>query len=138
MFIERITWCSVALLCNVSKNTVCWQIRREGIHPYHFRTVQSLNKFIDHNVCFFLGVSKQLRNIPSFLQIIFCPVEAKFPRTGITHVRNMHYKIDENHWFRSSRFQEQNSITAWASIIDDRLNTLAHTLNATIRLDLRK
>lgn len=105
----------IAIRLGLSKWTV-WQIlKRQGLHPFHFRRVQDLIEFSS-------WILREERSNPNFLKRIMWTDEATFTRSGYTNHRNEHLWLQENpHAVRPSSFQHKFSVNVWAGMIDDIL-----------------
>lgn len=113
----------IANRLNLSKWTVWRILKREGLHPYHFRRVQDIIEpdYAARSV-FSSWISRETRNDTSFLNSILWTDEATFTRSGITNHRNSHLWLHENpDAVRPSTFQHEFSVNTWAGIIDNIL-----------------
>lgn len=113
----------IAIRLGLSKWTVWKILKREGLHPYHFRRVQDLTEpdFTRRSV-FCSWILRKLRSNPNFLKTIMWTDEATFTRSGYTNHRNEHLWLHENpHAVRPSSFQHQFSVNVWAGMINDIL-----------------
>lgn len=113
----------IANRLNLSRWTVWRILKREGLHPYHFRRVQDIVEpdYATRSV-FASWISRRTRNDSNFLKRILWTDEATFTRSGITNHRNAHLWLAENpHAVRPSSFQHEFSVNTWAGIIDDVL-----------------
>lgn len=113
----------IANRLNLSRWTVWRILKREGLHPYHFRRVQNI---IDPDYAtrsvFSSFINRRVRLDPNFLKRILWTDEATFTRAGITNHRNAHLWLQENpHAVRASSFQHEFSVNVWAGMIDDIL-----------------
>lgn len=101
-----------------------WRIlKKEGLHPYHFRRAQHLGG-VDYGArsVFCNWILAQQRANINFMRNILWTDEATFTRAGITNHRNLHVWATENpHAIRETTFQTQFSINVWAGMIDDEL-----------------
>lgn len=101
-----------------------WRVlKREGLHPFHFKKVQNL---IDPDyaarIVFCAWINRTIRQEPDVLSRILWTDEAKFTRAGITNHRNDHLWLAENpHAVRPGQFQHEFSINVWAGLLDDQL-----------------
>lgn len=113
----------IALMLNISKWTVWRILKREGLHPYHFRRVQDVRE-PDYAVraSFCSWLSGRIRRYPTFHKSVMWTDEATFTRAGITNHRNQHLWMQENpHAVRPSKFQHEFSVNVWAAMINDKL-----------------
>lgn len=113
----------IAAQLQLSKWSVWRILKREGLHPFHFRRVQDVIG-IDYATrsVFCAWLNRSARYNRRFLQKILWTDEAKFTRAGITNHRNDHLWCSVNpKAVRQSSFQHEFSVNVWAGIINDRL-----------------
>jgi len=122
-------------------NTSVWKIlKKEGLHPYHFRQSHNLI-FGDGGArsIFCMWLLREHRRVVDFLKHILWTDEATFTRTSITNRRNAHIWVVENpHVVWPTSFQHQFSINVWAGMIDDLVigpHVLPNRLNQESFLD---
>lgn len=113
----------IAMQLQMSKWHVWRILKREGLHPYHFRRVQDvIEPDLAARSVFCSWINRNLRQNRNFLQRILWTDEAKFTRAGITNHRNDHLWYSANpRVVRPSSFQHEFSVNVWAGIINDRL-----------------
>lgn len=113
----------IANRMNLCKWTVWRVLKREGLHPYHFRRVQDIIEpdYAARSV-FCAWITRRARRDQTFLRRIMWTDEATFTRSGFTNHRNEHlWQLENPHAVRQSSFQHQFSVNVWAGIIDDIL-----------------
>lgn len=113
----------LALRHGISKNSAWRILRKEGLHPFHYQRVQSLNAADARPRCVMsTWVLRNIRRDPEFCRKIFWMDEARFTHTGITNFRNLHEWAEDNpRLVRASNFQDQFVINVWAGLIGDQL-----------------
>jgi len=107
----------------VSKTSVWRILKKEGLHPYHFRRSHNLI-FGDSpaRLVFCTWLLREHRRTVDFLKHILWTDEATFTRAGITNHRNAHiWAVENPHVIWPTTFQHQFSINVWAGMIDDLL-----------------
>lgn len=112
----------IANRLSLSKWAVWRILKREGLHPYHFRRVQEILEPDYVRAIFCSWILRETRYDPNFLKRIMWTDEATFTRSGYTNYRNEHLWLQENpHAIRPSSFQHKFSVNVWAGMIDDIL-----------------
>lgn len=113
----------IATRLGLSKMSVWRVLKKEGLHPYHFRRVQELNEpdFL-RRLVFASWINRRVRSDPNFCKKNLWTDEATFTRSGYVNHRNEHLWLQENpHAVKDSSYQHQFSVNVWAGIIDDVL-----------------
>lgn len=102
----------IAIRLGISRMRVWRVLKKEGLHPYHYRRAQNLRD--EDNVprlVFCTWILRQHRLHPNFLKEILWTDEACFTRAGITNHRNLHIWAVENPYaVRETTFQHEFSI----------------------------
>lgn len=113
----------ISNMLNLSKWSVWRVLKREGLHPYHFRRVQDiLEPDYAIRAVFCSWINRKTRQEENFLKRILWTDEATFTRSGYSNHRNEHLWLQENpHAVRKSTFQHQFSVNVWAGMKDDIL-----------------
>lgn len=111
----------IAVRLGISKMRVWRVLKKEGLHPFHFRRAQNLrDEDSVPRLVFCTWILRQHRLHLNFLRQILWTDEATFTRAGITNHRNLHIWAAENPYaVRETTFQHEFSINMWAGIIDD-------------------
>lgn len=130
----RLSTRRIAIRLNMRYWTVWKILKREGLHPYHFRRVQNItDPDYAARSAFSAWINLNVRENPNFLARILWTDEASFTRAGITNYRNLHaWSADNPHLVRPSSFQHEFSVNVWAGIIGNHLVgpvQLPHRLN---------
>ncbi|CAG5038750.1 unnamed protein product [Parnassius apollo] len=81
----------LSIRLNVPRITIWRILKKEGLHPYHFRRAQHLED-VDYRArsVFCSWILSQQRTNPEFLKKILWTDESTFTRAGITNHRNLH------------------------------------------------
>lgn len=113
----------ISIRLDIPRLTVWRILKKERLHPYHFRRAQHLLPIDGRARSIFCSwILRKQRHNPEFLQKILWTDEATFTRAGITNYRNMHTWATENpHAVRVTAFQTQFSANIWAGIINDQI-----------------
>jgi len=100
----------------LKKSRVHKVIKRNGLHPYHYRPVQELHDGDNQrrlNFCNFL-----MEKSENFLKCILWSDESTFNREGIFNLHNLHHYAAENPRVKlQSKHQRRFSCNVWAGLI---------------------
>lgn len=111
----------ISIRLGIPKTAVWRVLKKEGLHPYHYR--RSYNLVAGDNVArsiFCMWFLREQRRCREFLNHILWTDEATFTRAGFTNHRNAHiWAVENPHVMWPTTFQHQFSINVWAGIIDD-------------------
>lgn len=112
---------AVAREVGVSQSFVSKLLRKEGLHPYHFTSVQTLEpRDPPQRLRFCRWIQQNDRG--DFLKRILWTDESSFTRDGCFNYHNEHhYDIENPHLARESRSQTRFKVNVWIGLIGNHL-----------------
>lgn len=117
----RISTRTLAREFGVSQTFVSKLLRKEGLHPFHFKRVQKLDpRDPPQRLQFCQWIRQHDRR--DFLKTILWTDECSFTRDGVFNFHNEHHYADDNpHLVRESRSQSRFKVNVWAGLIGNRI-----------------
>ncbi|CAH2092979.1 unnamed protein product [Euphydryas editha] len=104
----------------ISTRTVNRILKREKLHPFHYKRVQSLlPRDYPLRLAFFRRMLRKIRNEPNFFDKILWSNESSCKKDGYFNMHNLHsWQLTNPHLVREDRSQYQFKINLWSGILN--------------------
>ncbi|CAH2095684.1 unnamed protein product [Euphydryas editha] len=104
----------------ISTRTVNRILKREKLHPFHYKRVQSLlPRDYPLRLAFCRRMLRKIRNEPNFFDKILWSDESSCKKDGYFNMHNLHsWQLTNPHLVREDRSQYQFKINLWSGILN--------------------